>query len=106
MRIVRLIAVPVLLYLALDVADAQLPGVFSFASDQLFIDGVVQLTSDAGIETAAMTELAPFHPSDPRANRPDRVTARSIVRARRPPPRHIAHQHSRPPDSAPRSEDH
>ena len=41
MRVRQVVPLLFLLYLALDFADAQLPGVFSFESNNLFVDSII-----------------------------------------------------------------
>jgi hypothetical protein len=39
----RVLGLLVLLYVSADLGNASIPGIFSFASDQLFVDGVVRI---------------------------------------------------------------
>lgn len=43
----RVLALLILSYVATDLGDASVPGIFSFASDQLFVDGVVRVKAAA-----------------------------------------------------------
>src|SRR5437763_7345080 len=47
MRVRRVMLLLFLLYVALDFADAQLPGAFCFDSNNLFVDGIIR-TSGTG----------------------------------------------------------
>ena len=45
----RLCAVPLLLYIVVDFSDASMPGAFFFDSDNLFLDGIVQVAAEEAL---------------------------------------------------------
>ena len=54
----RVLVTAVLLWLTTDYCDATAPGVFSFESDQLFVDGAIELrASDVTAPTAEATPV-------------------------------------------------
>jgi hypothetical protein len=53
----RVIGLLVLLYVTTDLSAASIPGIFSFAADQLFVDGVVRI--EAAGQIAEPADRAP-----------------------------------------------
>jgi hypothetical protein len=97
----RVLGLLVLLYVASDLADPTVPGVFSFATDRFFVDGVVQVKTGSHITQGAAGVPTPMPPLSPVA-RPSDVKVAS--RAASPSPSQGTPSHHRdrshPPDAA------
>jgi hypothetical protein len=52
----RVFGLFVLLYVSADLSAASVPGIFSFASDQLFVDGVVTIKSTVRVAEPAVAQ--------------------------------------------------
>ena len=101
----RLVALPLLIYITLDFLDPALPGVFFFDSDQLFVDGVFQASSDSDGQSALDRQPAAFDWSDAiLISRPPRIRVSSVPLVTRP-RSHSALAHAVSPPR-PASEDH
>lgn len=74
------LALFVLVYVTADFADPLTPGVFFFEKDVLFVDGVVQLKSDA---STPLMPLPPMVPSERPAGADDENTAVNMSTAAR-----------------------
>jgi len=102
----RLCAVPLLLYIVVDFSDASMPGAFFFDSDNLFVDGIVQVFSEEAL--AALTPRMELRAIEALASRIALDTSRAA-----PPPTVVSHRIRGHPrllhsdaSSPPVSEDH
>jgi hypothetical protein len=94
----HLSALLLLLYVAADFMDPFIPGVFSFENDALFVDGVVQLKSNASKD---LTPTAPLMPSASPADRDDGNAAAKVRIVARPlRPQHVLWKNLKHGDSA------
>ena len=102
----RLVALPLLIYITLDFLDPAIPGVFFFDSDQLFVDGVVQVATDSNGERAPDRHSAAFDSSSDaiQVSRPPRIALSPAPLVTRP-RSHSARAHAASPPR-PASEDH
>ena len=80
----RALAFFVLLWVVADLGDPAIPGVFSFASDRLFVDGVIQAKTAAPLAGTVdclppVAVASPSHPDQLAVRRPPRVAVCSPV---------------------------
>ena len=85
LRLPGLLALLLLIYITADFMDPLTPGAFSVEDDGLFVDGIVQLRSNA---SANLTPPASLMPSAARADRHGNAAAkvRTVARPLRPKP--------------------
>jgi hypothetical protein len=92
----HLLALLLLLYVTADFMDPSIPGVFSFANDALFVDGVVKSNVSADL-----TLTAPMMPSGGPADCDDENAAAKVRIVARPlRPRHVLWKNLKHDDSA------
>lgn len=78
----RVLGLLILLYVSADLGNASVPGIFSFASDQLFVDGVVRVK--AAVHVADPAD-GPADPALPRWCAAAPAVATFAASAARPP---------------------
>jgi hypothetical protein len=95
----RVLTLLVLLYVAADLADPMVPGVFSFATDRLFLDGVVHVKTSTDMTAGGAGIPGPMTTLS-RVVRPSGVKVASRA-ATSPQVASYQHRHrSHPPDAA------
>jgi hypothetical protein len=95
----QLLGFLVLLYVAADLVDPTVPGVFSFATDRLFLDGVVQVKTVSHITQDAVAVPNPTPPLSPVVRPSDvKVASRAASSPQAAPYRYRDRSH--PPDAA------
>lgn len=97
LRLPDLLTLLLLLYVTADFMDPSVPGVFFFDNDVLFVDGVVQLKSNA---SADLTPTEPM-PLGGSADCDDQNAAAKVSAGARPPrPQHVLWKNLKHDDSA------